>query len=512
MKLKSVIRLITGTALVLMVSACGKQEKESITVLIRMMPAQQRYFKNEIIPQFEKLNNCKVNISMYNNASELKSKLELDGKKQHPEVSLVKVPFEVTKQLVDYSLVQKLSDVVDSSIVDRDMAVYHPVAAALAMQNGSFYYIPRKLETRVLFYRKSMVADAISKFPNHKDAINADLKAANGFGLPKDYKLEDNPSQWDVYDLYVVGSIWANEEYNGKKNGRIAHRGAKYGGTTLFMIDRAYQLGASEDDIRRMQGDAVDEMYLWESIFVNKGIYNKGMWEDPWRGSQIYNAVKDGKVFMAWFQQIDLFNIHGWKEDPGMPSYLSDPEDMGVAIIPRAVSFTLNEDGTPKIEGTNKVTTGGWWWGISSKAPKAELAYKLARFITNKENNAKESAQFGMIPVRKDLLLNLQNVFSEGWVGDIYKTSIEQINIQLDDSIITIAPLGKNYPSMADNYNNAWYSIVKSATTNDALLTVDAVKTAFAETFVAKEKKIFGADYPKAPEVVDEALDATSAK
>jgi ABC-type glycerol-3-phosphate transport system substrate-binding protein len=497
MKLKRVVKILSIGVVALLATSCQKTDKEDLTVLIRMMPAQQRYFKNEILPQFEKLNNCKVNLRTFYNASELKRMLELDAKKQSPDISLVKVPFEVTQQLVVDKLVKKLSDVVDSSTVERDMAIYHPVASALAMQDGEFYYIPRKLETRVLFYRKSMVADATSKLDSHRDRINGVLKALNGFGLPLGYELETDANEWDVYDLFVIGSIWANEEYNGTKNGRIAHRGAKYEGTTLFMLDRAYQLGATPDDIRRMSGDAVNEMFLWESIFVNGGLYNSGMWDDPWRGSQIYTAVKDGKAFMAWFQQIDLFNIHGWDQDPGMPGYIADENDMGIAVIPQAVSFTLNQDGKPEIEGSRKITTGGWWWGIPEAAPKDSLAYKLAKFITNKDNNAKECSQFGMIPVRKDLLLNLQNVFSEGWVGDIYKTSVAQINLQLDDTTITIVPQGKNYPVMADNYNEAWYSVVEAATSDNAPLTLDAISQKIEKEFIPQEKKIFGEDYPE---------------
>ncbi len=352
----------------------------------------------------------------------------------------------------------------------------------------------------MLFYRKSKVADACQKFESHKTRITEELKALNGVGLPAGYVLETDPALWDVFDLYVTGSIWANETYNGTKTGRIALRGARYNGTSQNVIDRAYTLGATQDEIRTLKGAAVEETFYWEQAFIKNGIYNPGSWEDPWRGSHIYNAIKDGKAFLAYVQQIDLFNIHGWPEDPGMPSYLEDPEDMGVSVIPQGVSLTLGAEGKPTIEGTRKVSTGGWWWGIPTAAPKAQLAYELSLFIANQTNNAKESAQFGMIPVRKDLLDNLSNVFEEGWVGQIYKVSVDQISTQLADSVITIVPIDKEYPKLSDNIIDSWYDIgVGTVKNNVPVGKVEVVKLLDSK-YRVKAKEILGDRYPSGAE------------
>ncbi len=496
MKLRRLAYVAVGVAAFLVLGSCGKGPKEEMTVLIRMMPAQQRYFKNEILPAFEKKHNCKIKLTTFNNEADLKMMLELDARKQEPSISLVKVPFEITRQLAEEGLVQKLDQVVSKDQVEKDMATYHPVAAALAMVNREAYYVPRKLETRVLFYRKSKVAEAFQKFEASKARIDAELKALNGYGLPSAYAFEADPAQWDVYDLYVAGAIWANETYNGSKTGRIALRGARYNGTSQNIIDRAYTLGATQDEIRTMKGQAVEETFFWEQAFIKNGLYNPGAWEDPWRGSHIYNAIKDGKAFVAYVQQIDLFNIHGWPEDPGMPSYLEEPEDMGVCVIPQGVSLTLNAEGKPVIEGTRKISTGGWWWGIPTAAPKSKLAYELALFITSQTNNAKESSQFGMIPVRKDLLDNLSNVFEEGWVGNIYKVSVDQISSQLSDSIITVVPIDKDYSKMSDNYIDAWYDIgVGVVKANKPVGKPEVVKSLDA-VYRVKAKEILGDRYP----------------
>jgi len=491
--------VVAVSALALMAGCVGGQRKGGVlTVLIRMMPAQQRFFRDEIVREFEKKYHCKVNIATFNNEWDIERMLKLDAGKKVAEIGLVKTPFEMTHVLVEKGYMRKLKDIVDSTQVAADLAEYHPLAMALGMVDGEPYYIPRKLETRIMFYRKSKVAEAVEKFAHHKDRINAELKKRNGYGLPKGYVLEADPNEWDFYDLYVVGAIWANEEYNGVKVGRLAHRGARYGGTALTLVDCALQLGADKNDILRLNGDKTTEMYLWENMLIKSGAYNPGMWQDPWKGANIYNGIKDGKVFCAYLQQIDCFLVHGWEEDPAMPTYLPDVNDMGLCMVPKAVSFTMGSNGTPAFEGDRRISVGGWWWGIPSTSPNAKLAYAFARFVTNKENQARECSRFGMIPVRKDILGNLPQVFDQGWVGDIFKTSIDQISLQFDSQNVVTVPLVKQYSQVAQNMVEAWYKLcVEYDEAKEGRMNFAAMKMRLASDFVPKQKEIMGDDYPE---------------
>lgn len=475
-------------------AGCNHAVSKEITVLIRMMPAQERFFRETIIPEFEKLNQCKVNIANFNSEWDIERILNLEKSKKKSNIALVKTPFEMTRVLVKKGLMQDLYSVMDSNQVQFDMAEYHQLASALGYFDGKPYYLPRKLETRVLFYRKSKVSEAVDKFESHRARLQAELKKQNGFGLPSGYVLEKDPSQWDFYDLYVVGSIWANEEYNGVKMGRVAHRGARYGGTSLFLVDRALQLGASKDDVLKLTEDKVVETFVWERIFVRNGIYNPGMWQDPWKGSNIYNGIKDGKVFAAYLQQIDAFLVHGWKDDPSMPSYLPEDDDMGLAVVPQAVSFELDKQGMPTFEGTRSISTGGWWWGIPKSAPDAKLAYAFARFITNRENQAKECSRFGMVPVRKDILNNLPEVFDQGWVGDIFKVSVSQIQA----NELTTVPLVAAYSEMSQNLIDAWYALCVEYKEKDGeTMDFSTMKMRLASDYLEKQKKILGDEYPE---------------
>jgi ABC-type glycerol-3-phosphate transport system substrate-binding protein len=472
--------------------------KNEFTVLIRMMPSQKRFFEERVVKPFEKENKCKINVASFINQWDIERQLKMEAGKKNPQIGLIKTPFEMTHVLVGKGYMKKLDDIEDSVVVAQDMAEYHALAAGLGYVNNEPYYFPRKLETQILFYRKSKVADAVAKFPAHKDRISAELKKRNGYGLPKDYVFEANPAEWDFYDLYVVGSIWANEEYNGAKVGRLAHRGARYEGTALYLVDRALQMGASQNEILQLTPDKSAEVFLWENQMIKSGLYNPGMWQDPWRGSEIYEGIKDGKVFLAYVQQIDCFLIHGWEDDPAMTTYLPDTGDMGLCEIPRAVSFTLDSEGKPIVEGDRAISTGGWWWGIPKTSPNARLAYKFARYITSRSVQAEECSKYGMLPVRKDILSNLPEVFEQGWVGDIFKVSVNQMKTNMEKQQVTTVPLTKQYSQIAQNLIEAWYKLdVEYDEQKDGLMNLANMKMRLGGSFLDEQRKIMGEDFPQ---------------
>ncbi|MBD3320888.1 MAG: extracellular solute-binding protein [Chitinivibrionales bacterium] len=482
---------IVPAAAMMFLAGCGGERgaKTEMTILLRMMPAQERYLREEIIPDFESEHSCKINIATFDNQWDIERLLKLESGKNKPEICLVKAPFEMTRVLASKGLIEDLTRVKDSAVVMQHLAEYHQLASGLGYVEGVPYYLPRKLETRVLFYVKSKVADAVSKFESHKYRINEELNKLNGYGLPEGYALEADPAEWDFYDLYTVGSIWAHEEYNGVKLARMAHRGAQYGGTALFMMDRALQLGATKDEILDLTSDKCAEMFLWENIFVQQGIYNFSMWQDKWKGSDIYRGIKDGNVFCAYLQQIDCFNVHGWEDDPGMPGYIADPEDMGLAVVPKAASFALDKKGRPLYEGSRSISTGGWWWGIPKTSPQKELAYSFMRYMTSKEVQAKECSKFGMIPVRKDILMNLPNVFEEGWVGDIFEVSVEQIKV----NELTTVPLIQQYSQLAQLYVEAWNKLcIEYDAENEGVMDLSTMKMRLASDFSEKQDEILG--------------------
>jgi len=137
-----------------------------------------------------------------------------------------------------------------------------------------------------------------------------------------------------------------------------------------------------------------------------------------------------------------------------MTGYLTDPDDMGVALVNKGVSLELDANGKPVREGGHISNFTGWWWGIPKTSPDPELSYKLARFITSPEWHGKESATFGMMPVRKDIYADLAATFPEDWMQMVFDTSLAQL-----ESGTVRHPAVPTIASISQTYRNAWYDI-----------------------------------------------------
>jgi hypothetical protein len=235
--------------------------------------------------------------------------------------------------------------------------------------------------------------------------MDAILKTENGFGLPNDYVLEENPNEWDLYDIFVIGYILANEEYGKEKNGRIFAKDA-------FSPE--------------LYGEETEATLLWEKYFVANNILNKISYsqESP---LQSYLAIKNGDIFMAYFSQNDCFNVVEGTDESRMLPYISDLSDVGVALVPSLASFSLDKNGNLVKSMRRIFSINGFGWGIPESVKQKELAYLLIQYLNNRNHNTKESIRFGAIPVREDVLLNMRNIYDERWLGEGYATAIYQI-------------------------------------------------------------------------------------
>lgn len=447
----------------------------NLTILIRMMEANERWFIENIIAEFEENNNCKVNIKRFKKDFEIIETLkrEVEEPRSH-NVSLVKASLPVTLILFKEGLVMSFQDI----LTNRKLK-YHEIEScmckirdeydAVTLQECSFntisgnklFFLPRKLETRMMIYRKRKVDDAVKYWRKFETEITDILKKENGHGLPVNFNLEPDADQWDYYDLFVAGYYWANSEDNSTKTGRIAHRSKDYEGTVLGLIDRALQLGSSVEDIRDMYkySEGIVDMFQWEAIFRKYNLYSEGMWEeDGWSGSDIYQGFDTGSVYLAWMHQLDFLLICR-SEQTGVKEYRDYREDLGIAIMPQGVSFELDEIGLPMRIGTRQAHTFGWFWGVPKNAPEPELAFDLAMFITSFTPHFEECKRFFLLPVKKNVCEALRLKLQDTWKNAAYTRSLEQLKINRG----RFAPRFKTlieYQEFLRNYYNAYEEIV----------------------------------------------------
>jgi len=439
-------RSLLFIALLCLVLGCAARRE--VTLLIHMMPEQEAYFKENIVAPFEAKNRCKVNVISYADIGGVAQALRDNPKK----VVLVKTPFEQTQALRDQGLVMSVDSAAGlrtaGEIKDRYFLLN------LCTYDNKLYYFPRKFETRILVYLKSKVSQAVMSWGDQRDDIDSILKAYNGFGLPSGYALESDPNQWDYYDLFVAGYYWAHQDST-KVTPKIGTRGKRYSGTCQSLVDRIYSLGGTSNNVLSMEGEPVVEMFEWEALFARENIVNPKCWVEGWSGTDIWNGFKNGDVYLSFMTQLDCFFLHGnySKEQPG---YVDNPDDLGFAVMPKGVSVELDMNGRYAKEGSHTVSTGGWWWGIPYDSPYPDISVKLAEWILGSDNQVKESAQFGMIPVRKDILGDLGLLYGKNWISDVYNISLKQLVFNK----YTTVPLYKKYSDLEQVYLDAWFDIV----------------------------------------------------
>lgn len=423
--------------------------KVRMGVLIHMMDAQEAYFRKVMLADYDKVGDADLEIVSYGTVDSIENALE----HRNRPVGLIKVPFSEAAALVARDRVMPLNSFLSQKELDEFSDTY--LLTTLGKSDGKFWYVPRKFETRIMVYRKSKVADAVEVWRDYRDGLSVELAKVNDRGLPSTYLLEDDPNKWDYFDILMIGWIWSHREYAGGRRPRVAHRGKRYSGTSLRVIDRVYQLGGDSSDVVSMKGEAVTDAFFWEAVYAGLQIYNPRMWKEGWSGTGVWEGFRDDDVFLAFMTQLDCFFLHGTGRD-GLSGYFKDPDDMGVALMPRGCAVSLDRKGSPVREGKRSITTGGWWWGIPANTPDPRASYRLARFITSTENQIQECTRFGMIPVRKDILSQMSMMFGGGWITHIYDTSFRQL---MENKHTTI-PSSEHFESVSEAYLAAWYDIV----------------------------------------------------
>jgi len=475
------IRILPFLVAALLATACSPPAR--LRVLAHMPPSQQENFRNRVLKPFEKKHGVIVEIRAYEDPTELPALLSASG----DTFDVVNPPLEMTRPLAARDLVAPLEEFVPA----RDIADARREFFLMDLPNrpGRTCYLPRFLETPVLIYLKSQVAEAALYWEIRKDEINRALARHNGRGLPTGYALEKDPSKWDAFDLFVAGYYWSQKEVQGQRRGRLALGPQDGPGLAAGLLDGGFQAGAGPDGVLRMGDAPVVDMFQWRSVLIREGVVNPGLVRNAWGTERIRSGFRSGEIFLAVGTQADAFALHGngTRELPGL---LRNPEDMGLAPMPKGASLQLDGRGLPAREGGRSVGTRSWWWAVTREAPDKALAFKLARHLGATRSQIEEGTAFGAMPARHDLLGELGLVFGGGWTSEVFQVASHQIV----ENRYTTLPLIEEYPEVARNYAAAYREICLPGPGQRTAL--EDVRRALEERFVPQQRRILGGKYP----------------
>ena len=82
--------IVTAIAMLFVLLGCGKKDTTpEMAVLIRMMPSQEKYFAEKVIPEFENVYNCRIKVVTFGDMWDIEATLKLEKGSRNPTISLV---------------------------------------------------------------------------------------------------------------------------------------------------------------------------------------------------------------------------------------------------------------------------------------------------------------------------------------------------------------------------------------------------------------------------------------
>jgi ABC-type glycerol-3-phosphate transport system substrate-binding protein len=410
-------------------------------------PPEQRNFLKERLKPFEKKNRVVVEIAAYDDPADLS--LRLSGRDSVPD--LVEIPSDAAPALVRDGVLASLDAEWKAGEGARWRREFF--LTDLARVGGGRYLLPRFLETRILVYSKSRVRDAAAKWSLQREEIDAALRRQNGRGLPADFRLEEDPAQWDFFDLFAAGWYWKSHETRGAKRGRIACPAGEGTDAVLALWDHGFRLGADSTALARMDGPGVHRLFQWQSLFSQEGVCHPATTRGS-PDSPLLDLFAAGEVFLAETYPRTAWRIHG-NGSVQLPGAARDPEDLGFATLPAGASPELDAAGAPRLEGGSGAATRIWWLAVPARSPAKSLALKLAGHLTEARFQIEECAGFGLVPARKDLLADLGLLYGGDWMEEAFQAAARQLLANRH----TMGPRRPDFPETARLYSEAYQQI-----------------------------------------------------
>jgi spermidine/putrescine-binding protein len=416
-----------------------------VNLLVRMMTEQEDWLRTNVLTPFAQENDFEISIRRYNSVQDVERALGED-----PSISLVKVELAMLRPLVDAELLMPI----DTYLKDHDrqdeldhlLASFRPLAIEMAMVPDDvtlhLYGIPRKLETSVLLYRESKVADAVARWPEHLPELEEQLISKTGHGLPNGYALEADPSKWDLYDVFVAGWYWRRSEP------RMMNRSFDYIHTFFSLYEQLSGL-SNEPTPKLAATPAMIDLFEWEALFRELGLYREQMFVrgEPITGRVVQDAMAKGDIYLTRMHSLGIKLVF----DAATPEVKSD---LRAALAPLGVSLQLDSEGAPARIGSRRSAVTGWFWAIPKRAPHPEQAYRLARHLSSNEVAAREMEAFFIQPALKDMK-PVHGPFADL----ILPVADVQLKIAADNRVPAV-PTKKDVDQMSSQLIGAWWKIV----------------------------------------------------
>ena len=325
------------------------------------------------------------------------------------------------------------------------MDEYLPEAVERCKVDGKYWFVPKRAQVDIYAYLSPAIEDAYLHWQEDRKDIEAALKEANGYGLPKGYQLERSPESWDSYDLFVAGWSWAHHPARWAEpvavnvpvgaempppvtRPRLAYRTGHGEDAVRDLVAAYYRHGLKPEGLKDPLAPAILDALQWRKLLRANHLLAPEADEPQGIDSFAVNQLlHDRKIAIAPVNQPDAFWIHGGARrdaDPGMRG----PGELAFSPAPAGVSLEIDpKTGQPARKGRSFSFDEIHLWAMPKNSPDPRLSWQLARFLTQRGLQLRETEAEGMLPIRKDLRQGYQVAFRLDWMQRVLHASYLQI-------------------------------------------------------------------------------------
>ncbi len=303
--------------------------------------------------------------------------------KQHPTgLLLADVDDEHADELKDGGLVRPIADGADPAELRQTLRELMAEATARGVVDGKQWYLPKRALVNVAVYLRPAIEDAYLHWEEDRKAIDAALKEANGVGLPKDFRLRRTPDRWDSFDLFVAAWTWAHHPARWAEASRRISADTKVAPVVAPRV--AWPCGDSED--------GSDELL--------NALYRHGMTEEQL-------GRFDAPPLLDTLQWQALFRKHGLLPAQCESGGLEQREVNGLFHERKLAWVPIDQADSLWLHG--------------------RLAFQIARFLSQRGLQQRETEAEGMLPVREDLRQDYPIAFRLDWMQRMLDASFRQL-------------------------------------------------------------------------------------